>query len=81
MVKKKPSLSDLTLNKGMSTQNLTNSTSASTSVPKKGQTLRLEEGAWKQLKHLATDKGVPVHDVLIEAVNDLFVKYGKPPIA
>jgi hypothetical protein len=34
-----------------------------------------------RLKHLATDLGKPVHDLLIEAVNDLFTKYGKPPIA
>lgn len=46
-----------------------------------GQTLRLPAGAHKQLKHLATDLGKPVHDLLIEAVNDLFTKYGKPPIA
>jgi hypothetical protein len=46
-----------------------------------GQTLRLPTGAHKQLKHLATDIGKPVHDLLIEAVNDLFTKYGKPPIA
>jgi hypothetical protein len=46
-----------------------------------GQTLRLPAGAHKQLKHLATDLEKPVHDLLIEAVNDLFTKYGKPPIA
>jgi len=51
---KKPSLSDLKLNKGASAVP-TASTSASqeTDITKrKGQTLRLEEGAWKQLKHL-----------------------------
>lgn len=81
--KKKPSLSDLKLNKGASALP-TASTSASLetdTTKRKGQTLRLEEGAWKQLKHLATDLGNPVHDLLIEAVNDLFKKYGKPPIA
>lgn len=46
-----------------------------------GQTLRLPSGAHKQLKRLAIDVEKPVHDLLIEAVNDLFTKYGKPPIA
>lgn len=46
-----------------------------------GQTLRLPPGAHKQLKRLAVDIEKPVHDLLIEAVNDLFTKYGKPPIA
>lgn len=83
MAKKKPSLSDLALNKGMPAAPAApspSSTETSTSK-RRGQTLRLEEGAWKQLKHLATDLGKPVHDLLIEAVNDLFKKYGKPPIA
>jgi hypothetical protein len=84
--KKKPSLSDLTLAKGNKGTSPVPVTSASESqetdtTKRKGQTLRLEEGAWKQLKHLATDLGKPVHDLLIEAVNDLFKKYGKPPIA
>lgn len=81
MAKKQPSLSDLTLNKGMSAVPSA-PPSPETSPPKRrGQTLRLEEGAWKQLKHLATDLGKPVHELLLEAVNDLFKKYGKPPIA
>ncbi len=81
--KKKPSLSDLKLNKGASTVPATSAplTQQTDITKRKGQTLRLEEGAWKQLKHLATDLGKPVHDLLIEAVNDLFKKYGKPPIA
>jgi hypothetical protein len=44
---------------------------------RKGQVLRLNERAWKQLKLLAIDRGLPVHSVLIEAVNDLFEKYGR----
>ena len=83
MPKKKVSLTDLALNKGTPTMSaVPASQSQETDTTKrKGQTLRLEEGAWKQLKHLATDLGKPVHDLLIEAVNDLFKKYGKPPIA
>jgi len=47
----------------------------------KGQTLRLNVPAWRQLKILAIDRGQPVHDLLVEAVDDLFVKYGVEPIA
>lgn len=47
----------------------------------KGQTLRLNREAWRQLRYLATDQDRAAHDLLIEAVNDLFEKYGKPPIA
>ena len=83
MSKNKPSLSDLKLNKGVSAASPASASESqeADSQKRKGQTLRLEEGAWKQLKHLATDLGKPVHDLLIEAVNDLFKKYGKPPIA
>lgn len=48
---------------------------------RKGQTLRLPVAAWRQLKYLSIDSGKPAHDLLVEAVNDLFVKHGKPPIA
>lgn len=84
MAKKPPSLADLTLNKGAGSPvraGLSPTEEPEQSPKRKGQTLRLDEGAWKQLKHLATDKGVSAHDLLIEAVNDLFRKYGKPPIA
>jgi hypothetical protein len=80
MAKKISSLSDLTLSKGTTTVQAPSSTTEA-EPKRRGQTLRLDEGAWKQLKHLATDLGKPSHDLLIEAVNDLFKKYGKPPIA
>lgn len=48
---------------------------------RKGQTLRLTRDAWKQLKLLAIERDRTAHDLLIEAVNDLFRKHGKPPIA
>ncbi|MCG8350834.1 MAG: hypothetical protein MI924_23935 [Chloroflexales bacterium] len=35
----------------------------------------------KELKRLALDHGVTVQTLLAEALNDLFVKYGKPPLA
>ena len=48
---------------------------------RRGQTLRLMPEAWRVLKILAIERGVPSHTLLIEAVNDLFLKAGKPPIA
>ena len=48
---------------------------------RRGQTLRLSPAAWRQLKFLAVERDRPAHDLLIEAVSDLFQKYGKPPIA
>ncbi len=50
-------------------------------VDRRAQTLRLTPAAWRQLKQLALDHDKPAHDFLVEAVNDLFRKYGKPPIA
>jgi hypothetical protein len=93
--RKAPSLADLTLNKPMNGYVTPPPPAAiaspPASVPRQpaagpeekriGQTLRLLSGAHKQLKQLALDVNQPVHDLLIEAVNDLFTKYGKPPIA
>jgi hypothetical protein len=58
-----------------------NTTVAPKSERIRGQTLRLTEDAWRQLKILSIDKGTPAHDLLIEAVNLLFEKHGKPQIA
>ncbi|MDA2930005.1 hypothetical protein MYX84_08685 [Acidobacteria bacterium AH-259-O06] len=44
---------------------------------RRGQTLRLSQTAWRQLKFMAVEQERPAHDLLIEAVNDLFEKYGK----
>jgi len=52
-----------------------------------GQTLRLNEIAFDLLDQLTLEqrraRGRPIrkHDLLVEAVNDLFRKYGKPPVA
>lgn len=84
MTKQKSSLANLTLAKGGNPPAPVVQTASSPPQPEEkriGQTLRLPSGAHKQLKHLAIDLGMPVHDLLIEAVNDLFTKYGKPPIA
>jgi hypothetical protein len=44
-------------------------------------TLRLTEDGWKQLKIMSIEEGCVAHKLLIEAVNDLFTKKGKKPIA
>ncbi len=48
---------------------------------RRGQTLRLEPEAWRQLKMLAIVEGKTSHDLLIEAVNLLFDHYNRPTIA
>ena len=48
---------------------------------RRGQILRLEPEAWKQLKVLAIDQEKTSHDLLIEAVNLLFDHYNRPTIA
>ena len=36
--------------------------------------------AWKQLKLLALERETSSHDLLIEALNALFRRHGKPPV-
>ena len=48
---------------------------------RRGQTLRLSTEAWRQLKRLAVEEDKPAHDLLVQAVNALFLKHGLPPIA
>jgi hypothetical protein len=48
---------------------------------RKLMTLRLEAEAWKQLKQLALDTGCTSHDLIVEGVNLVFGKHGRPPIA
>ncbi len=54
---------------------------AGTARIRRGQTLRLEPEAWRQLKLLAIDEGKTSHDMLVEAVNLLFDHYNRPTIA
>jgi len=44
-------------------------------------TLYLNEGAHRALRQLALDRDVKAHALLIEAVNLMFVKYGRKPVA
>ena len=48
---------------------------------RKAMTLYLDPAAHKQLKLLAIDRDQPAHALLLEAVDDLFRKHGKAPIA
>lgn len=48
---------------------------------RKGMTLRLSPEAWKQLKHLAVETGKPAHDLIVDGVNAVFERHGKPMIA
>lgn len=46
-----------------------------------GQTLRLNPDAWEQLKVMAIKQRVNTHDLMVDAINDLFEKYDLPRIA
>ena len=70
------SLSSFTATKGEDSK-----VSAPPTEGMKGQAPRLNLGAWRELKILAIDQGKPAHALLIEAVNDLFKKYGKKSLA
>jgi hypothetical protein len=48
---------------------------------RKGMTLRLSDPAWKQLKILAAEEGRHAHDLILESLNAVYEKHGKPPIA
>jgi hypothetical protein len=83
---KAPSLASLTLRKpGEVTlaqrPNAEPSVVAAEGGSLKGQTLRLNRAAWRQLKTLALEREQPAHALLVEAVNDLFKKYEKAAIA
>jgi hypothetical protein len=48
---------------------------------RRAYTTWLDEAAIRQFKQIALDTGVSQQDLMVEAINDLFVKSGKPPIA
>lgn len=54
---------------------------AATRAGKKKATATLSNEAHRQLKALAVDQGGKIEGLLTEAINDLFRKYGKQPIA
>ena len=54
---------------------------AATRVGKKKVTASLDPAAHKQLRQLGLDRDMTTEALLIEAINDLFKKYSKRPIA
>ncbi|RUS93922.1 hypothetical protein DSM106972_095210 [Dulcicalothrix desertica PCC 7102] len=48
---------------------------------KKAITVHFDPAACKQLKQLAMDEETSIQALMTEALNDLFEKYGKNPIA
>lgn len=54
---------------------------AATRAGKKKATATLSNEAHRQLKALAVEQGGKIEGLLTEAINDLFRKHGKPPIA
>ncbi len=54
---------------------------AATRLGKKKFTASLEPGEHKQLKQLALDRDTTAEALLVEAVHDLFAKYGTAPRA
>ncbi len=54
---------------------------AATRAGKKKVTAPLDPAAHKQLRQLALDQDTTTESLLVEAIRDLFTKYGKPPIA
>ena len=82
MTRKATSLADVTSRK------TTQATAAPTVTPAQAATgavrnvmVRLTPEAFDQLHDLFYEKKRPKQHLLAEALNDLFVKYGKPPIA
>jgi hypothetical protein len=54
---------------------------APTRIGKRQLALYVDPPVLKQLKMIALDEDKTQHDILIEALNDLFAKKGKPRIA
>jgi hypothetical protein len=42
---------------------------------------RLNMEGWRELTHLSTDQDRSLQSMMIEAVNDLLKKYGRPKVA
>jgi hypothetical protein len=74
-------LTDMTATRGSSASTASPAATSKDARARRGQTLRLEPEAWRQLKMLAITEGKTSHDLLIEAVNLLFDHYNRPTIA
>lgn len=74
-------LNEMTATRGSPVTAPAQATAVKDTRARRGQTLRLEPEAWRQLKMLAITEGKTSHDLLIEAVNLLFDHYNRPTIA
>lgn len=48
---------------------------------RKGILVRARPEAWKALKLVALDHEMTLQDLMVEAINDVLAKHGKPPVA
>ncbi|MDX7952160.1 hypothetical protein P7D22_13345 [Lichenihabitans sp. Uapishka_5] len=48
---------------------------------RKGILVRARPEAWKALKIVALDEGLTLQDLMVQAINDVLTKHGKPPVA
>lgn len=48
---------------------------------RKGILVRARPEAWKALKLIALDNEVTLQDLMVEAINDVLAKHGRPPVA
>lgn len=48
---------------------------------KRAVTGYVSQQAFTQLQILRAERGMDVQELVVEALNDIFTKYGKPPIA
>ena len=81
---KRGSLAEFTTEKQRSAENQAAPAAAkqqSNKAKRRGQTLRLTPDAWRQLKLMTIEQERTAHDLLLEAVRDLFQKYDKPPLS
>lgn len=70
----KPNISNIFNNEPTKEKDLTD-------TKKKQIIFQLPEKAKKRFDHLAVEIGKTKQSLMAEAINDLFLKYGKPPIA
>lgn len=48
---------------------------------RRGILVRARPEAWKALKLAALDQDMTLQDLMIEAINDVLAKHGRPPVA
>jgi hypothetical protein len=81
MTKKPTSLSDVMAKKAAAVAPIAAVAKDEGKVVTRTLTLRLPEVPHDQLREMAFVSRRSQHELIMEALNDLFVKYGKPPTA